>query len=167
MSLKKSEKDELTFDIDEIEEFIIAHPDAKIYLGCDSKRIRHKKVRYATVIIIHYGAAESTDGFGHGAKIFGEITQERIVDEYASKPFLRMIREVELTIQMFRRLEYTLITRIEDVEIHVDVNPKENHGSNVAYGAAQGMIESQLGISPKFKPEAFCASYGADRFCNV
>ena len=164
MSLEKSKKDQLDLNIEQLEDYILTYPDAKIYIGCDSKRIRKKRVHYATVVIVHYGAAVD---MGKGAKIFGEITYDKITDSIKGKPFNRMISEVQKSIEMFQRLEDILLEKIDHVEIHCDINPDDNHGSYVAHGAALGMVQGIIGITPKFKPEAFAASYCSDRFVNI
>lgn len=163
MSLKKSRKQKIEFNVEEVKEFIKSHEDAKIYLGCDSIRQRKGKIQYATVVVIHYGAASGT---GKGAKIFGEITSDTVKDAQANKPINRMLQEVNKVIEMYNKLEDVLIDRTEDVSIHCDINPDDCHGSYVAYGAAKGMIQGLLGIEPDFKPDAFCASYAADKFCR-
>ena len=164
MSLKKvnaaKKRKELKFDYNTVKQFIKDHPTSKIYFGCDSTRIKKKRVRFATVICIHYE--------GHkGAKVFGEISYEELVDSNSSKPINRMLAEVTKVIEMFTRFEDVLIDRIDDVSVHLDINPNESCGSNVAYGAALGMIQGTLGIDPVCKPDAWAASFCSDRYCNV
>lgn len=149
----------LEFNIDEIKQFIINNKNAKIYFGCDSIRLRNY-VRYATVVCIHYEG-------NHGAKVFGEITYDKTKDAKLSKPINRMLNEVNRVIDIYQKLEDILIERIDNVEIHIDVNPDENAGSNVAYGAAKGIVQGMIGIMPKFKPFAFASSCTADKYCKM
>ena len=142
-----------------VKQFIRNNPTAKIYLGCDSVRLKNK-VKFATVICIHYGGS-------HGAKVFGEISYKDIKDANLSKPINRMLAEVSLVIELYYKLENVLIERIDDVSVHLDINPNENEGSNIAYGAAMGMIQGTIGITPMMKPEAFSASFCADRYCRI
>jgi len=160
MSLEKAiNKDRLRFNLKEVKEFIKNNSNSKIYFGCDSIKLK-KNVKFATVVCIHYE--------GHkGAKIFGKITYKNIIDNNLSKPINRMIEEVNCIINIYSQLEETLINRIEDVSIHLDINPNKNAGSNIAYGAAKGMIEGIIGLEPIFKPEAFSASFAADRYCHL
>ncbi len=164
MSLKKAhaskKRQELRFNYDEVKAFISKHPDSKIYFGCDSTRLKKKQVRFATVICIHYEGCK-------GAKVFGEVSYEPIVDGELSKPINRMLVEVQKVIEMFTRFEEVLIDRLDDVSIHLDINPKEGEGSNIAYGAAMGMIQGTLGLEPTFKPDAWASSFVSDRYCNV
>ena len=144
-----------TFDIEYIKTFIAEHEDAKVYLGVDSQRLRKKRVKFATVVIIHYNGC-------NGASVFHDITYEKVMDAKLSRPFNRMMREVQLVTELYTKLEDVLIER--DFEIHLDVNPKEGTGSNIAYSAAKGMIWGVVGIEPICKPNAFAASCCADKF---
>ena len=143
------------FDIEYIKRFIIEHPTAKIYLGADSQRIKHKKVRFATVVVVHYEGSK-------GGRVFHDITYEKIADAKLGRPFNRMMREVTMVTDIYTQLEDVLIER--DFEVHLDVNPDENHGSNVAYGAAKGMIWGMIGVEPVCKPDSWCSSCVADKY---
>ena len=155
---------ELHFDLDIIKNTIRDSLDAKIYLGCDSVKVKKKRVKYATVIVIHFGAKS---GCGRGAKVFGRIDYDTVVDAVQGRPNNRMLQEVNKIIEMYTLLEDVLVDRVDDVSIHLDINPKESAGSNVAYGAAKGMIQGIIGIEPDFKPTSFAASFAADRYCNA
>jgi len=73
-----------------------------------------------------------------------------------------MMREVEMVTELYHQLEDILIER--EFEIHLDVNPEVGTGSNVAYGAAKGMIWGMVGVEPVCKPNSFAASCAADRY---
>ena len=143
------------FDIDYIKKFITEYPTAKIYLSADSQRVKRKKVRFATVVVVHYEGCK-------GGRVFHDVTYEKVVDAKLSRPFNRMMREVTLITDIYTALEDVLIDR--DFEVHIDVNPDVIHGSNVAYGAAKGMIWGMIGIEPVCKPDAWAASTIADRY---
>jgi predicted RNase H-related nuclease YkuK (DUF458 family) len=64
--------------------------------------------------------------------------------------------------ELYQEIEYDLID-MAGVEIHLDVNPDEEYGSSCAVKAAAGYILGTCGIQPKIKPEAWAASYAADR----
>lgn len=142
-----------------IKQFINDHPTANIVLGVDSQRMRKKKVKFATVVIIHY---KDENGIGKGAKMFSDIVYEKVVDGNLSRPFNRMMKEVELVTALYNQLEDTLILR--DFEIHLDVNPIEGNGSNVAYDSAKWTVFGMTGVEPVCKPDAWGASCAADRF---
>ena len=50
-----------------------------------------------------------------------------------------------------------------DVEVHLDINPSELHGSNCVINEAIGYIRGTCNVIPMVKPQAFAASYAADR----
>jgi predicted RNase H-related nuclease YkuK (DUF458 family) len=45
----------------------------------------------------------------------------------------------------------------------LDINPSEMHGSNCVIQEAIGYIRGTCNVIPLVKPEAFAASYAADR----
>ena len=51
-----------------------------------------------------------------------------------------------------------------EVELHLDINPNPKFASSEVVQQAVGYIRGTCDIDPKIKPEAFCASYAADRF---
>jgi predicted RNase H-related nuclease YkuK (DUF458 family) len=51
-----------------------------------------------------------------------------------------------------------------NVEVHLDINPNEIHGSNCVINEAIGYIRGTCNVIPMVKPFAFAASYAADRF---
>jgi len=129
------------------------NPYAKIYLGCDSQRFKKKRVKFVTVLIVYQKDK---------SRIFKDVCYEEVIDSKLSRPFNRMMREVMLVTELYTLLEEVLINR--DFEIHLDVNPKESEGSNVAYGAAKGVVWGIVGVEPVCKPDAWAASHCADRF---
>jgi len=54
-----------------------------------------------------------------------------------------------------------------DVEVHLDINPDENFGSSCVIQQAVGYIRGTCNVIPMVKPEAFAASYAADRLKHV
>ena len=134
----------------------------KVYLGCDS--LAYKKGRakdgspiwygkFATVLIVHL------DG-RHGCKIFRHIDHERVYDDKKNRPQDRLMKEVYRTAALYAQMR-GLIDGF-DTEIHLDVNPDVKHGSSCVATQAAGYILGMTGITPKLKPDAFAASFGAD-----
>ncbi len=147
-------------EIEFIKEFIVKHENAKVYLGVDSQRMKKKKVKYATVVVVHFFDVDTN--IGKGAKIFADVTYEDTKDGNLAKPFNRMMKEVELITELYHELEDVLIEL--DFEIHIDVNPDRSAGSNVAYDAAKWTIAGVVGVEPICKPDAWAASCAADRY---
>jgi len=146
-------------EVDFIKKFIEERPNCKVYLGTDSQRIKKQKVKYATVVVVHY---IDENGVGKGAKIFADVNYENTKDSNLAKPFNRMMKEVQLITDLYESLEEVLIER--DFEIHIDVNPERGAGSNVAYDAAKWTIAGVIGVEPICKPDAWAASAAADRY---
>jgi predicted RNase H-related nuclease YkuK (DUF458 family) len=150
------------FDIQKVKDFIIAQgPDTRIYLGADSERMRVNGVwyaDYALAVVVHI------DGC-HGCKIFGEVTRERDYDQRKDRPSMRLMNEVYKVSELFQNLAEVLEDRY--VEVHLDINPNEMHGSSCVIQQAVGYIRGTCNVIPMVKPKAFAASYAADRLKQV
>jgi len=149
-------------DVVELKTFIDAQsPETKIYLGCDSERVNIRGTwfaDYAAVVVVHI------DG-KHGCRIFGEVTRERDYDQRRNKPAMRLMNEVYKVSALFQKLADVLEDR--DVEVHLDLNPDELHGSNCVIAQAIGYIKGTCNVVPMVKPDAWAASFGADRFSQI
>jgi len=149
-------------DIQEVKEFIDAQSqDTKIYLGADSERYKRNGKWYADytmAVVIHI------DGC-HGCKIFGEVQTELDYDAKSSKPSLRLMNEVYKVAELYQKLVDVICDR--HVEIHLDINPNEKHNSNIVIQQAIGYIKGMCNVIPLVKPNAFAASYAADRLKSV
>ena len=149
-------------DIQEIKNFIEAQgPSTKIYIGADSVRFRERNQWYADytlVVVVHI------DGC-HGCKIFGETQTELDYDQKKSKPSMRLMNEVYKVSELFQKLRDVLEDRA--VEVHLDINPNEMHGSSCVVHQAIGYIKGTCNVIPMVKPNAFAASYAADRYNSL
>ena len=145
-------------DVDQVEKFIAAQgPGTKIYLGADSERFRESGgwwAEYTTVVVVHINGK-------HGCKIFGEVDRERDYDPRGDKPSMRLMNEVYRVSELFQRLAPVLADR--PVEVHLDINPNEMHASSCVVQQAIGYIRGTCNVIPMVKPQAFAASYAADR----
>jgi predicted RNase H-related nuclease YkuK (DUF458 family) len=145
-------------DIDEVREYILRQgPDTKIYIGADSERVKRHGMWYADytlAIVVHI------DG-RHGCKIFGEVQTEIDYDQKLSKPRMRLMNEVYKVSELYLKLHEVLEDR--NVEVHLDINPDEKHGSSCVINEATGYIKAMCNVVPMVKPNAFAASYCADR----
>jgi predicted RNase H-related nuclease YkuK (DUF458 family) len=149
-------------NLEEVKNYILAQsPETKIYLGADSERFNMDGVWYAdytTAIVVHI------DG-RHGCKIFGEVTRERDYDQRKDRPSMRLMNEVYKVSELFQNLAEVLEDRY--VEVHLDINPNEMHGSSCVIQQAVGYIRGTCNVIPMVKPRAFAASYAADRLKQV
>ena len=146
-------------DIDEVREYL-SHcgEETKVYLGADSERFQIGKqwfADYILVVVIHI------DGC-HGCKIFGSVERERDYEVKKSKPRMRLMNEVYKVADLY--LKMADILEDFEVEVHLDINPSEMHGSSCVINEAIGYIRGMCNVIPLVKPKAFAASYAADRY---
>ena len=146
-------------DIDEVRDFILAQtPETKIYIGGDSERFLIGKDWYADyimVVVVHING-------NNGCKIFGEVQRERDWDKKRDKPRMRLMKEVYKIAELYLKLHDVLEDR--EVQVHLDINPNEMHGSSCVINEAVGYIKGMCNVVPMVKPKAFAASYAADRY---
>lgn len=145
-------------DIEEVKAFIDAQsPETKIYIGGDSERFLIGDVwhaDYTLAVVVHING-------NNGCKIFGEVQRERDYDQKVDRPRMRLMNEVYKIADMYLRLHEVLEGR--EVEVHLDINPNEMHGSSCVIQEAVGYIRGMCNVVPMVKPNAFAASYAADR----
>ena len=145
-------------DLEQVRAYIkSSSQESKIYIGGDSERFKlHGKwyADYATVVVVHI------DG-KHGCKLFGEVVRERDYDQRKDRPSTRLMTEVYKVSELYLKLDEVLDGR--DVEVHLDINPDEDHGSSCVLNQAIGYIKGTCNVVPLVKPDAFAASYAADR----
>ena len=148
--------------IDEVIAFINSQgPDTKIYLGADSYRYRVGNTwwaEYTVAVVVHI------DG-RHGCKIFGDISRERDYDQKLGKPSVRLMNEVFKVSEMYQEIAPHVENR--HIEVHLDINPNEMHGSSCVISQAIGYIRGTCNVIPMVKPNAFAASYAADRLKSL
>jgi predicted RNase H-related nuclease YkuK (DUF458 family) len=152
----------LKMDLNEVKAFIRAQsPSTKIYIGADSERFKMNgqwHADYTLAVVVHI------DGHS-GCKIFGEVHREVDYDQKKSKPAMRLMNEVYKVSALFQELADVLEDR--HVEVHLDINPDERFGSSCVVQQAIGYIKGTCNVVPMVKPNAFAASYAADRLKHV
>ena len=137
--------------------------NTKIYIGSDSVRFKKNGERFfrvATVLVVHLNGR-------NGGKVFRHRSTHRDYDVKMSRPSQRLMTEVMQTCELFHQVA-PLISEFP-VEIHVDINPDEKHGSSCVAQQAAGYILGMTGLPEeqiKLKPHAFCASFGADHYAH-
>jgi predicted RNase H-related nuclease YkuK (DUF458 family) len=146
-------------DIDEVRDFIMAQsPETKVYIGGDSERFLIGKDWYADytlVVVVHING-------NNGCKIFGEVQRERDWDQKRDRPRMRLMNEVYKIAELYTKIHDVIEDR--EVEVHLDINPDEMHGSSCVINEAVGFIKGMCNVVPMVKPKAFAASYAADRY---
>jgi len=150
------------FNIEKIKEFINTQgPETRIYIGVDSERLRVNGVwmaDYIAAIVVH------RDG-KHGCKLFGEVTRERDYDQRVDRPNTRLMNEVYKVSELYLKLADVLEGR--PVEVHLDINPDDQYASSNVVTQAIGYIRGTCNVIPLVKPEAYAASYAADRYKSL
>ena len=151
----------MKFNIPHIKRFIDAQgPDTKIYIGVDSERVKKGKMWYAdytAAIVVHING-------NNGCKLFGEVTRERDYD-VVDKPNTRLMTEVYKVSELYLKLAEVLEGR--HVEVHLDINPDDQYKSSNVVRQAIGYIRGVCNVDPQVKPQAFAASYAADRLRSL
>jgi predicted RNase H-related nuclease YkuK (DUF458 family) len=137
----------------------------KICVGTDSQK-KGKGYQFATAIIVEVKAPmgivlNKMTYVGRGGKVISGVFFER--QRIGIRE--RMLKEVQMSINV----GYYLLPLMElydvDMEIHADVNPNPMAGSNIALKEAVGYITG-MGFTCRVKPDAYAASSGADKLCH-
>ncbi len=88
-------------DLEEVRQFIEAQtPETKIYIGCDSERMRVNELWYADyvlAIVVHING-------NNGCKLFGEVQRERDYDQKVNRPRYRLMNEVYKLSELYIKL---------------------------------------------------------------
>lgn len=144
-------------DVHEVAAFIEScGPDTKIYIGADSERYKVGKewwADYILAVVVHING-------NNGCKIFGAVTKERDYDPKYNRPRMRLMNEVYKVSDLYLQLAAVIPN---DIEVHLDINPNEMHGSSCVVQEAVGYVRGMCNVIPLVKPKAFAASYAADR----
>jgi uncharacterized protein len=151
------------FDIEKVKKFIRnTSSTTSIYIGADSERYRGRDEQwyadYTVAIVVHMDSSR-------GCKVFGKVDTERDYDKRHDRPATRLMNETYRAAQMYLELIEAIGDR--HCEVHLDINPDQIHGSSCVIQQATGYIRGMCGFPPKVKPDAFSASYAADRLKEI
>jgi hypothetical protein len=151
------------FNLDEVKEYIQNSSETtSIYIGADSERYRGRDdlwhASYTVAIVIHMDSSR-------GCKVFGKLSTERDYDNRHDRPALRLMNEVYRASEMYLELADAIGDR--HCEVHLDINPDMIHGSSCVVQQAIGYIRGTCNVIPMVKPDAFAASYAADRLKEI
>ena len=75
------------------------------------------------------------------------------------------MNEVYKVAELYQKLADVIGDR--EVQIHLDINPSETYNSSIVIQQAVGYIRGVCHLEPKVKPQAFAASYAADRLKEI
>lgn len=154
MSVVKNLEDRAMDYEEVIAEIAKSSVKSSVYVGADSKQFSKKGVdwvAYVAVVIIHHDSK-------HGGRIFRAFRTQRDYGNLRQ----RLMLEVSMAIEISMKIVDVVGDR--PFQIHLDINPLEEHGSSVCVKEATGYVLGTLGFMPKLKPEAFAASAAADKW---
>ena len=130
---------------------------SSVYIGADSQRYRTKdggyKARYSAVIVLHIDSSR-------GGVIFHETME---IPDYGRKTeslVPRLLQETEFAIEAYEAVKDVLGDR--HVEIHLDINTKDEYASSVAVSQALGYVKGVTGQDAFVKPNSWAAGHAAD-----
>jgi hypothetical protein len=89
------------------------------------------------------------------------VNREIDYDQRKDKPQMRLMSEVYRVSDLYLRLSELVTDHV--IDVHLDINPNEKHGSSCVIQQAIGYIRGTCNVVPFVKPDAFAASYAADR----
>jgi predicted RNase H-related nuclease YkuK (DUF458 family) len=148
-------------DLQEVKHFIEScGPGTKVYIGCDSERYRVGNqwwADYILAVVVHINS-------NNGCKIFGAVQKQQDFDQKHDKPRMRLMNEVYKVADLYLQLSQEIPN---EIQVHLDINPNEMHGSSCVINEAVGYIRGMCNVIPMVKPQAFAASYAADRMKSV
>ena len=75
---------------------------------------------------------------------------------------MRLMNEVYKVSQLYLDIAQVMEEDF-DCEIHLDINPSENHGSSCVINEAVGYVRALTNVVPMVKPNGFAATHCADR----
>lgn len=140
-SFKKFTGEKLDNIEEYVKEYYKSHRNIDVMIGTDSQSKGSKTV-FSTIIAMY----DKGDGeHGHGAHcVFSRWSTRRYKK---SEIFDRMIAETDASINIAKSIREC---GVPVKYIDIDINPREDAGSNVAYSSAKGWVESE-GFECRYK----------------
>lgn len=130
-----------------ITDYINTNGNVKLYVGCDSKQSGDFTTYAVSAVLYKKGLG------GHVIYFIDKVPRIRDM-------FTKLWGEVERTKEFLEYLGDDLKPLVE--EVHLDLNSKPTHKSNMVYDGGIGLINS-MGYKAVGKPASWSASYCADR----
>ena len=151
MIYKKLYSGEKVDVIEYVKEYMEAHNDVEILIGCDSQNFGNKTI-YAIVVALYHK--------GKGAHVlFNKWTTQR---EHVRS--VRLLQEVWYAIEVAEKFREADIPKVKWIDI--DINPDPRYKSNEVFRQAVGMVEG-MGYSVRYKSLGPIATYAADHLVKL
>lgn len=132
-----------------VTDYIITHPDIKVFIGCDSQTF-DKITKYATVIVLHGN---------RGGHVLYNVDIVPVIRETK----MRILGEVNRSVEIASYLKYECGIDIEFIDL--DINDDPYYKSNEALREAVGYVEG-MGFKSRHKPEELWAISAANVLCR-
>jgi predicted RNase H-related nuclease YkuK (DUF458 family) len=180
-------------NVAEVVNFILdCSPETNVYVGSDSERFRldgQWHADYMIAVVVHIDGCHGCKVFGEvvrepdydqrkdrpALRLMNEVV--KVADAFSN---IRKGMELEVDRRMQTLMdqfdtgvitdrEYSiqcdmLVQKLDkQMEIHLDINPDKAHGSSCVLQEAIGYIRGTCNVVPLIKPNAFAASFAADR----
>ncbi len=147
-------KNKLVIDlVPYVNEYVRNNPDTEIQIGCDSQPIGGV-INYALVLVL-YNKGKG----GHVLYTKIHVKREKGIKN-KTQDFIKLWREVELSLALAEYLRMSGCKKVKYIDL--DLNPDPTFYSNTVLRSSLGYVTS-MGYEPRCKPDAFSASYAADR----
>jgi predicted RNase H-related nuclease YkuK (DUF458 family) len=130
-----------------ISDYISNNGNVRLYIGCDSKQSGDFTTYAVSAVLYKKGLG------GHVVYFMEKVPRIRDM-------FTKLWGEVERTKDFLEYLGDDMKPFVE--EVHLDLNSKPTHKSNMVYDGGIGLISS-MGYKAIGKPNGWCASYVSDR----
>ena len=124
------------------------NPNDQVHIGCDSHFQKNKCI-FAVVIAIYRP--------GNGGTFF--FSRKRMDRDKLYNMNLRLLKEVEYSLKVADYIAGNLM--IDDISVHVDINPNNNYKSSSVFTPATSWVKSQ-GYKCLYKPYSWASSWLAD-----
>jgi predicted RNase H-related nuclease YkuK (DUF458 family) len=180
-------------NVAEVVNFILdCSPETNVYVGSDSERFRldgQWHADYMIAVVVHIDGCHGCKVFGEvvrepdydqrkdrpALRLMNEVV--KVADAFSNirkGMELEVDRRMQLLMDQFDTgvitdREYSiqcdmLVQKLDkQMEIHLDINPDKAHGSSCVLQEAIGYIRGTCNVVPLIKPNAFAASFAADR----
>jgi predicted RNase H-related nuclease YkuK (DUF458 family) len=131
-------------------EFVAAHPDCEIHVGCDSQNF-NQKTTYVTTIVLRYP--------GKGAHVLYQKEKYPQVKDLWS----RLWREIERSMEVARFIQEDCNLKVHQIDLDFNENPE--FASHKVLKAAVGYVQS-MGFKSRAKPNLLMATWAANSLCQ-
>ena len=139
--------------VEYIKDYLSAHENVDILIGCDSQHFNRNKTVYGIVVVLY------TRGKGGHVLCYKDV--DTSVKYMAAREIMatRLINEVWKSIEIADYLTSNGLPKPEWIDI--DLNPDPKYKSNTVLRQAIGLVEG-MGYKPRWKKNGAMVTYAAN-----